>query len=45
MQSSAKKFEREAKNAQKMKNINLKKAEASLRKGDEDGARLFTGTA
>ena len=45
MKMSAKRFERESRKAQKEKEKNLKKAEKCLLKGDESGARLYTGNA
>ncbi len=45
MKMSAKRFERESRKALKEKDQNLKKAKACLLKGDEVGARLYTGNA
>jgi charged multivesicular body protein 1 len=42
---SAKRFERESIKSEKEKNKNLQKAEICLKKGDEQGARLFVQNA
>ena len=45
MKMSAKRFERESRKAEKEKKKNLQKAEKCLRKGNEEGARLYTANA
>ena len=45
MRMSSKRFLRESSRAQKEKEKNLKNAEACLKKGDEEGAKLYTMNA